>query len=166
LTDQSAVKPKTKPDRRTHPSACSLSSMIVRNFDRNLAGMQIVPAALVGAARSSLRAQGFDPDLIKPNGEIDPAGLITSAFETVEIRSALTPPMVIKLRGPSNPNTQKLIDEVQPMLVLQGKAGRYQFAPSGVPTTLNMSSIGTTLGFGIGAALLGLLFVGAAVFRR
>ncbi len=137
--------------------------MIVANYG----SIQLVPAPLVAAVKAALKAQGLDPDAITSSGAIDPQGLFSSAFETVEIRSNLTPPLEFSLRGPSNPTVQALLNQVQPTVILKGKAGRFVIAPKGESSgTKDLTKAGTSIGLGIGAGLLGLLLVGAAVFRR
>ena len=127
MTCTKAVKPtlfdRTRNQYRAH--------MAFRQFS----GMQLVPPALVGAVRNALKAQGYDPDAISDSGEIAPSGFFTSAFDTMEIRSALWDgPLVLNLRGPSNPLTRAMIDQIQPDVLLRGPAGQYRYSPAGTPS--------------------------------
>jgi hypothetical protein len=97
----------------------------------------------------------------------DPLALLTMAFDKVEVRTAFSPPVVIDLKGPSDPKTMALMREAQPALIFTGPAGRVQIAPYGVPegsSLLKRWGWGLAVG-GIGAAL-GLVFLGGALGRR
>ena len=149
---------------RQGPTRVGSRSMLV---DAHLDGVQLVPPALVGAARAALKAQGLDPEAIALNGELNPVGLLSSAFDTVEIRTRLTPPIALNLRGPPDPAIRRTLEQIQPAIVLRGRAGRYEIAPLGVPAgPVDLSASGTKLGIGVGAGLLGLLLIGAAAFGR
>ena len=144
--------------------------MITHDFaGPHLAGLQIVPPALVWAARSALAAQGVDSNVISGSGEIDAAALIALAFDKIEIRSRAAPPLVISLKGGTpDPATQALLQRVQPAVILSGRAGRFEIAPYGNPSGIDpsISAAGTQLGIGIGAALLGLFAIGYIVLGR
>lgn len=127
----------------------------------------MVPPVLVGSVRNALTSQGLDPTVINDDGTINPAGLVSSAFDTITIRSALhNDPIVIQLRGPADPQTQALLDQIRPEVTLQGRAGRYVIAPAGSPaSTIDFTGSLTTLGLGLGAAVLGVALLGRAFLR-
>lgn len=134
----------------------------------SLNGLQIVPPALVGIARMAFQSQGIPPGAVSDDGTIDPQALIALAFDTIEIRTRLTPPIRINLKDLSpNPEMQRLLNQVQPAVKLTGRAGTYTFAPQGIPDGIaaeQIKSTGTSLGLGIGAALLGVLVLGGVLF--
>lgn len=131
------------------------------------AGLQLVPPVLVGAVRQLLQAQGIDPKAISDTGEVDSQALIALAFDRIEIRSRLAPPIVIDLKTPPDAKTQAYLREIQPALVMTGKAGRAEVAPYGMPhgITPGLAIAGKQLGWGLGAVALGLVFLGGAIFR-
>lgn len=134
---------------------------------QSMNGLQLVPPALVGLARPLLQSQGIDPNALSSSGEIDPMALLTMAFDKVEIRTALTPPVVIDLLKPTDPKTRAQLSLVQPAIIFTGRAGRAAIAPYGVPSGISprVKQMGIALGVGVGAALLGLVIFGGAIFR-
>jgi len=93
--------------------------------------------------------------------------LLTSAFDKIEIRTAFTDPITIDLRGPPDPKTRALLEEIRPAVILRGPLGQVQIAPLGIPTKspfIKRLGWGVAVG-GVGAAL-GLVFLGAALGRR
>src|SRR3972149_436042 len=97
----------------------------------------------------------------------DPMALLTAAFDKLEIRTAFTDPIVINLKGPPDPRSVALMNEVQPAIILSGPLGRVQIAPAGLPSgkspLLKRWGWGLAIG-GVGAAL-GLVFIGGALRR-
>lgn len=100
------------------------------------------------------------------DGSINPQGLLTSAFDTLEIRTTATAPIVVNLRGPPSPSAQALIDQFRPQIILSGRAGRFEFAPGGSGDQLDFSRSAMSLGLGLGAAILGVGLLGYALLRR
>lgn len=132
-------------------------------------GLQVVPPSLVGAARALLQAQGVSPYAISDAGELDGATLVSAGFDRVEIRTRFTPTVAIDLRSPPDPENERLLREVQPSVVLTGRAGRAVIAPYGLAGegigAKFFKSSATQVGVGIAAALVGLVLIGGAVFR-
>jgi hypothetical protein len=131
--------------------------------------VQLVPRVLVGPVRAILAGQGLPTSVVDDSGNADGMGLLSALFDTVEVHTRLSNPVKIKLSGgPSDPATEALIKEIQPALVFTGRAGQFQIAPYGVPNTIMgaITRAGPLLGIGIGASLLGLLFIGGAIGRR
>jgi hypothetical protein len=124
-------------------------------------GVRLVPPALVGAARALLQAQGIDPNVLSASGEVDAGALIALGFDTVELRTAMTPPLRINLKEPSDPETSALLNQIRPTIIFSGRAGRYELAPYG-QTSGAAGVVGTSqknLLFGVGAAVLGLVLM-------
>lgn len=78
--------------------------------------------------------------------------LFQALFNRIEIRTAATPPVVIDLTSPSDPETQALLREVQPAVIFSGPAGRFEIAPYGMPS--GYSSALLTAGAGAGGGIL------------
>lgn len=93
--------------------------------------------------------------------------LFASAFNTIEIRTALSPPVLIDVNAPPDPQSEALLRVVQPAITLNGPAGTYQIAPYGVPTGISPEIIGVASKAGMGAVLglAGVILLGAAVLR-
>ena len=53
------------------------------------------------------------------------------AFDTVEIRTAATPPIKFNISGPPDPDTAALIGELKPEIILTGRAGTARIDPYG-----------------------------------
>lgn len=106
--------------------------------------------------------------VIRQMGEIDATALLALGFRTIEVRTAFTPPVVIDLQGPSDPQTQALLKEVQPAIILSGNLGRHEIAPYGIPSGLSprVKDAAVSIGLGLGAGFLGLMLAGAVIFRR
>lgn len=101
-------------------------------------------------------------------GDIDAAALVALAFDTIEIRSRAAPPLVINLKGASDPAADALLRKVQPAVILSGRAGRFQVAPYGMPSGGIDPTIlvaGQQLGIGAVAAFLGLAAVGYMLLK-
>ncbi len=138
--------------------------MVIEDFD-GLAGLQILPSSLVWAGRAALNAQGISPAALNDNGEIDPQALIAMAFDTLEIQTTAFAPLKINLKnvsGSPSPEMQRL----KPFIKLSGPAGAVELAPFGKPSGIDnaIQTAGSNIGIGIGAAILGLLFIGKALF--
>ncbi len=130
--------------------------------------LNIVPPLLVGSVRSALSSQGVPGNVISDSGTLDMMQLITLGFDRIEIRTALSPPAIIDLRAKPDPENEKLLREVKPMIRFTGKAGTVQIAPYGVPlgvshelkTALTYAVIGGVFG------LVGVMLFGRAMFGR
>ena len=132
-----------------------------------LDGVMLVPPALVGAARAVLQQQGFNPNIVLPNGEIDTSELFAAGFNIIELRTNATPPLVFDISGPSSPEVRSLLSSLKPNIFLRGRAGRIEIAPYGRPTPpADFKTAGAHFGFAIGASLLGILLFGAALFGK
>lgn len=96
---------------------------------------------------------------------LDAQTLFGLAFNTVEIRTALSPPVVIDMNSPTDPSTASLMQLVQPALILNGPAGRMQVAPYGVPDGISpvFSTSATKTAVGVGLGLVGLVLIGASI---
>mgnify|MGYP001560897734 FL=1 len=93
----------------------------------------VIPAALVPSLRAALAQQGFPAQTLDERGNLDPIGLLAVAYDTFEFRSNFTPPQRVKIDaavGPSG-DFSKLF---RPAMIASGKAGRFEFAPHGVPS--------------------------------
>lgn len=91
-----------------------------------------IPTMLIEPLRSALQSQGIDPATITNGGTINPAGLLSAAFDTVEFRSSATPTIRIRTSqllagGPPNP----FLTWLRPTVVLTGKSGTITIAPAG-----------------------------------
>jgi hypothetical protein len=130
-------------------------------------GLQLVPPALVGVARALFVSQGLSAAAVSDAGEIDAAAFIPLAFDTVEVQTRLGPPVKFRLDGQPTQGDD-LLKTVQPALIFTGRAGRAEIAPYGFPNTIigAITTAGPLIGFGIGAGLLGIMLMGAAVLRR
>jgi hypothetical protein len=98
----------------------------------------------------------------------NPAQLLSLGINRVEVRTAFSPPVVIDPNSPPNPATQALLKKVMPAVILSGPAGRVEIAPYGVPSGVSsaVKRYGWSLGIGLGATLLGVMFLGGAMFGR
>lgn len=100
--------------------------------------------------------------------DFNPTALIALGFRTIEVRTALTPPVVIDLLAPSTGQTDALLREVQPAVILTGNLGRYEIAPYGMPLGISpkVKDAAMSIGLGLGAGLLGVMFFGSVLFGR
>lgn len=125
--------------------------------------MQILPAALVPAAQSLISQQGYDPNLISGDGSLNPAGVVNIFFDSVVVRTAITPDLIFPINASGAPPSeamQELMRTIQPSVTLTGRAGTVTVAPYGAPTG-QTSWLPIAL-FGLG----GLAFVGWALFGK
>lgn len=130
-------------------------------------GVNVVPPVLVGTVQNLLAQQGIDPAAINADGSINPAALVTSAFDTITIRSNLSEdPIVINLHGPPDPVAAGILQELQPEVTLSGRAGQFTIAPNGKPNqVIDFSSSIASVGLGTIAAVLGVALLGYAILR-
>jgi hypothetical protein len=129
-----------------------------------LNGLQILPPALVMPARLALQAQGIDGRMITDSGDVDPQALVAMAWDTVEVKTSVSPPVVVDLRRSGDGQASALVRELQPVVTLNGRAGRVVIAPAGEPSGLkNLQPAAVQAGLGIGLGLLGLLIVGKSL---
>jgi len=146
--------------------------MIVHNAKRNVRSaprgygsfgvFQIVPPFLVGPVRQGLQAQGVPGDVISDSGGIDGANLLTMAFDTVEIRTAATPPIKFSISGPPDPDTAALLNEIRPEIILTGRAGTARIDPygsSGGVVSDTFKIAGVELGIGAVLAAIAGFFI-------
>ncbi len=137
---------------------------------RHLSGLQLVPREIVPVAQQVLRSQGINPASMNAAGEIDASSLIALAFNKIEIRTALTPPVMIDLNAKPDPETAKTMRQVKPALIMTGRAGRYEIAPYGMPNSDSlldqlMGNAGS-LGFGVIAGIFGLGLIAGSILAR
>jgi hypothetical protein len=115
-------------------------------------------------ARGLLANQGIDPRMLEDNGEIDPQALFALAFDTVTVKTAIAPDMVIDMTKKGSGQVSQIVKDAKPTIILSGRAGRIVIAPAGEATTVaNFQSAGIQAGLGIGAALLGLIVIAKAL---
>ncbi len=124
--------------------------------------MQVVPPALVPAVQAYLQTQGQNPNILRGDGSFDEAGLIGLAFNQIEVRTAITPPLVFPITagGPSQPTAmQQVVAELQPTVIFSGPAGTFTVAPygatSGETSWLPVAAIGLGIVVGIGWLIFG-----------
>lgn len=123
----------------------------------------VVPRIAVPAARLALQQQGINPTVLKDDGTMSATDMFSLAFDTIEIKTAFTPPVVIKLNEPSDPATQALLNRVRPTLIIRGRAGRVEVAPYGVAGTEDPFVKQSILK---GAVAVGALLLGVALIKR
>lgn len=91
-----------------------------------------IPQVFIAPLRAALAAQGFPRETIGDNGVLNPAGLLAGSYDSLELRSAITPTFRIDTKallsdGPRNP----ILDAVKPTVILTGPAGTNVIAPYG-----------------------------------
>lgn len=94
--------------------------------------MANIPGVLIGPLRVAFQSQGFPPEMVKDDGTINPAGLLATVYDEVEIRSSLWPTQTIRvneLLKSGNPNP--FLQWVKPTVVLRGKGQETIIAPYG-----------------------------------
>lgn len=99
------------------------------------------------------------PDLFKPDGTLDPAVLASKAYDSIEFRTRLTPPIKVPTvelseQVPAGP----WVRFVQPAFVLRGRAGTQVIAPFGLPNPV----VGAAITVGV---VLGLIYLGYVLGR-
>ena len=104
--------------------------------------------------------------------EVNTEALLAALFDTIEVRSRLAPPVILHIGGDAggqaDPATDALLAGVQPAITFRGRAGEFTIAPKGMPSGLlsSATTAGPLIGLGLGAAVLGLMLLGGAVFGR
>lgn len=102
--------------------------------------------------------------MLADNGEIDPQALFALAFDKVTVKTALTPEIPIDLTQKGSGQVSQLVKDLQPVVILSGRAGRVVIAPAGEAAQVaNLQPAAIQAGLGIGAALLGLIIIGKAI---
>ena len=97
--------------------------------------MHSIPVGLIPLLRQALTTQGFPSNAVTDGGDIDPAALLSGAFDTLEFRTNASPPITVKVADlssgaqPRTPNP--LVKWLQPTVVLTSRAGRSVIAPHG-----------------------------------
>ncbi len=84
------------------------------------------------------------------------------AFDTVEIRTAATPPLKFNISGPPDPDTAALMEQVRPEIILTGRAGTARLAPYGaapgeISETFKIA--GAQVGIGVLLAAIAGIFI-------
>lgn len=123
--------------------------------------MQLVPAALVPAVRQYIQSQGADPAIFNNDGSVNPLGAVGLFFDTVTVRTSITPDITFPINASGQPPSragQELLEQLQPVVVMSGRAGTVEVAPYGMPVG-RRSWLPVVL-VGAGAVL----FIGWAVF--
>lgn len=139
-------------------------AVTARRAPRGFSGLKIVPPALVWPARGLLQNQGIDPNMLSNEGELDPQALFALAYDTVTIRTSVTPEIPIDLTQKGSGQVSQLVKDLQPVVTLKGRAGKVVIAPAGEPSGVrNLKPASIQAGLGLGAALLGLIIIGRAI---
>jgi len=94
--------------------------------------MAAIPAALIAPLQAALQQQGFPVETIRPDGTLNPAGLLAGVYSEVEFRSATTPNIRLNTNallsdGPPNP----FMAWLKPTVILRGAGGETAIAPLG-----------------------------------
>lgn len=94
--------------------------------------------------------------------------LLALAYDRVEVRTAFSPPIVVNLTGPTDPETDAAGRLIQPAVIFRGNAGEATIAPWGVPSGISedAKNIGIALAVGVGGAVLGTMLLGGRIFGR
>lgn len=118
--------------------------------------MSALPQAFIQPLRVALQSQGFPAETIRNDGTLNPAGLLSGVFDTIEIRTSATPNLVM--------NTRELLDEstppnpvnvwLRPTIILRGKGGETIIAPYGVSKGGSILPIALLCGALFGAGYL------------
>lgn len=97
------------------------------------------------------------PDLIDSLRTGNPAAAFASVYDSMEVRTALTPPIVTGTQGlfPTTEGGQPnvLLNFLRPTVILRGRGGEVVVAPNG------QAGNGTFLFLGVIGALVGVGFV-------
>lgn len=138
--------------------------LLHRSFSR-YNGLQIVPQSLVPVVRGVFASQGIGPGAVSDTGELDPQALIALAYDKIELRTAYTPPLVMDLKAPPDPESARLLNDIRPHITFIGRAGRYELAPYGheVPEPAGQWSNATKLLIGAAAGAIGLAVLSKAI---
>jgi hypothetical protein len=91
-----------------------------------------LPAATIPLLRTALQSQGFSADVIDAAGNVNFGALASTAYDTVEFRTAITPPITVKLTEAGNAEPG-VASWMKPMAIFRGKAGQVVVAPAGAP---------------------------------
>jgi len=135
--------------------------MIVKS---DYAGFRLVPSSVVPIVRGAFMSQGIDGSMISDSGDVEPQALIALLFDTIEVRTRLTPSLVIDLkRAPVEGGDRLLKEIIQPELIFRGNAGEFKLNPYGEPTGISpeVGKWGWIAGLGIGGLLLAMILLGA-----
>jgi hypothetical protein len=138
--------------------ACSLFAALSQG-DR----VQILPPQLVPVAQGLLRQQGFDPNIFAPDGSLKAEGIVNIFYDTVTVRTAVTPDLVFPISAtgePPSPAMQELMNQLRPTVTLSGRAGTVTVSPYGTPQ--GARSWWPLALFGVGSVA----FLGWALFGR
>lgn len=146
--------------------------MIVRTQPRSyrdFGALKLIPEALAPSVKSFLKSQGLAQGVISGSGDVDAQSLIGLAFDKIEVRTALSPPITINLasKAPPDPETERILKLVQPAVILTGRAGQVKIAPYGIPAGISpeITSAAKKLALGVGGFLAALVLFGA-ILRR
>lgn len=126
--------------------------------------MQFLPQPLVPVAQGFLRQQGLDPNIFAPDGSIRAEGVVNIFFDTVTVRTNVTPDLVFPISAsgqPPSPAMQELMNQLQPTVTLSGRAGSVTVNPYGTAQGGGRSWWPVAL-FGVGAVA----FLGWALFGK
>lgn len=130
---------------------------------RNFRGLQIVPSQLVPVARAGFVSQGIDGGAVSDTGEVDPQALLALAWDKVLIQTSVTPDLVIDLKGPSDPETTRMMNEFQPRITLMGRAGNAVIAPYGTIEKEERFPPWLKISLGLGLGIAGIAVIGKAI---
>lgn len=96
--------------------------------------MASIPVILVEPLRQALMTQGFPRETVGNDGTINPAGFLAGSFDSMQIRSNITPNIDIstaELLKDDGKGGNPLLRYIRPTIVLTGKGGTSVIAPYG-----------------------------------
>src|ERR1700690_26854 len=119
-----------------------------------------LPDALAAPLRTALELEGFPASVIDDSGNINPLAFVSGLYQQIEIRTAISPPIVIALTsvqqgGGPNP----FVAFLKPTVLLKSASSTASIAPYGVASDISGWVIG-------GAIILGLVGIGYALGSR
>lgn len=92
-----------------------------------------IPQVLIQPLRVALQQQGFPPEMVRDDGSVNPAGLLSTLYDEVEFRSSLWPNITAKTRGLlTDPTPNPFMSWVKPTVVLRKGDATTTIAPYGV----------------------------------
>jgi len=124
-------------------------------YEEGMAANSPIPLLLVEPLRAALVSQGFPRETVTNSGQINPAGLLAGSYDTLEIRTAITPPIIIDTRSLliDNGKRNPLLDAVKPTIILRGNGGVNVIAPYGPAPeggmVVPLFIIGALIGIGV-----------------
>lgn len=95
--------------------------------------MSAIPSVMIAPLQAALQSQGFPATTIRPDGTLNPAGLLAGLYSDIEFRSSATPSIHMRTAelgqgGTPNP----FLAWLRPTVILRGAGGETVIAPVGV----------------------------------